>query len=476
MGGSLPTWAATNSAVTVSLYRHGPKGERLGSQRLENLRDNAWVSLQLSHPLPAGEYYLELSAPEGRVGWWSHTEDVYPRGQAFSNGIPVAGDRTLQIRKVDDQVDHLIRFFTFRKPQPDYFEGPRGPGEWGWLEVYPQHAFYQTPGVPEEVTVGAAQNAEADKLSVFTNPRSRGRSFHDGRQPGPEGQDFTGRNVAEQWKRAFKLDPAFIFITGWNEWVAGRYGTNTMPLYGTGPVTFVDTFSREYGRDIEPMKGDHGDNYYYQMVANIRRFKGARSLPPVRSQPIQIDGRFDDWTKVEPEFRDDIGDPAQRDHPGWGKGSHYVNQTGRNDLIAAKVSCDASNVYFYVRTREPLTPCTDANWMLLFIDSDRNATNGWLGYDFVVNRTGVKSQRTMVERHQGNGYQWGAPLEIGYRAAGNELELAIPRSALGISSLPATIDFKWADNIQQTGDASDFTLNGDAAPNDRFNYRAVLKK
>ena len=40
--------------------------------------------------------------------------------------------------------------------------------------------------------------------------------------------------------------------------------------------------------------------------------------------------------------------------------------------------------------------------------------------------------------------------------------------------LPAVIDFKWADNIQQTGDASDFTLNGDAAPNDRFNYRATL--
>jgi hypothetical protein len=34
--------------------------------------------------------------------------------------------------------------------------------------------------------------------------------------------------------------------------------------------------------------------------------------------------------------------------------------------------------------------------------------------------------------------------------------------------------FKWADNTQQTGDASDFTLNGDVAPNDRFNYRARL--
>ena len=44
---------------------------------------------------------------------------------------------------------------------------------------------------------------------------------------------------------------------------------------------------------------------------------------------------------------------------------------------------------------------------------------------------------------------------------------------LGLTNWDATLDFKWADNIQQTGEASDFTLNGDAAPNDRFNYRAV---
>jgi len=54
-----------------------------------------------------------------------------------------------------------------------------------------------------------------------------------------------------------------------------------------------------------------------------------------------------------------------------------------------------------------------------------------------------------------------------------ELELAVPLSALAASRSPAVLDFKWADNIQQTGDWSDFTLNGDAAPDDRFNYRAI---
>jgi hypothetical protein len=45
---------------------------------------------------------------------------------------------------------------------------------------------------------------------------------------------------------------------------------------------------------------------------------------------------------------------------------------------------------------------------------------------------------------------------------------------LGRSGPPDRFDFKWTDNCRAAGDWTDFTLNGDAAPNDRFNYRAVL--
>ena len=370
---------------------------------------------------------------------------------------------------VDDQI---LRFFTFRKPQPDYFAGPTGPRQWGWLEVYPQHAFYKKPGSAEEVAVGVGQNAADGKLSVFTNPRAHGRSFHGGKEPGPEGRDGSGRNFAEQWRRARELDPAFIFVTNWNEWIAGRFSPANMPLHGTVPVTFVDEFNAEFSRDIEPMKGGHGDNYYYQMIANIRRFKGARPIPPVEPGPITIDGRFEDWAAVQPEYRDTIGDPVHRDHRGWGKSLHYVNATGRNDIVAAKVSIDATAVSFYVRTRDQLTKPAEPNWMLLFIDADRNPKTGWLGYDLVVNRTAGSPSRAIVEHNIGGRYSWGSPVEVPIRITRNEIELAIPRSVLGIAALPAAIDFKWADNIQQTGEWSDFTVNGDAAPNDRYNFRA----
>jgi hypothetical protein len=109
--------------------------------------------------------------------------------------------------------------------------------------------------------------------------------------------------------------------------------------------------------------------------------------------------------------------------------------------------------------------------MLLYLDTDSDPSTGWLGYDFIVNRLPAQAETVVLQRNQG-GYDWGGAVELAYRCAGNELELAVPGSALGVTALPEALDFKWADGVQQTGAASDFTLHGDVAPNDRFNYRA----
>ena len=107
--------------------------------------------------------------------------------------------------------------------------------------------------------------------------------------------------------------------------------------------------------------------------------------------------------------------------------------------------------------------------MVLFLDTDADTKTGWLGYDFVVNRAGVGK----LERSTGAGFVWQAAGEVKWRVQGNEMELTIPWKALGLKSPPARLDFKWADNCLQAGDWTDFTLNGDAAPNDRFNFRAA---
>jgi hypothetical protein len=471
VAGSFPTWAAKHSAMTLTLRRDGPSGEVVGAKRFQRVSDNAWVALRFNPPLVAGKYYLEMSQPSGAIGWWSHSSDLLPGGEALADGKPVAGDRTLQIRLATGPSAAIRNFFTFRAPQPDYFRGPTRPDMWSWLEVYPQHAFKNARGEKEQMAVGVAQNAVGNRLGSMSEAGAKGRSVHNGARDPRADAILHGFNVDEQWQRALKEDPRFIFITGWNEWIAGRFDEF---LGIRRPVMFVDQFDQEHSRDIEPMQGGHGDNYYYQMVSYIRRYKGARPLAPIAPAPVSIDGRFDDWKAVGPEFRDTIGDPVRRNHPGWAKAGPYVNATGRNDLVAAKVSYDAENVYFYARTREPISPASDPNWMLLFLDVDHNPATGWLGYDFVVNHQPAKADKAVIERNQG-GYRWGSPQEVPYKCRGNELELAIPRALLGMGQLPASIDFKWADNIQQAAEASDFTLNGDVAPNDRFNYRATLE-
>jgi hypothetical protein len=113
--------------------------------------------------------------------------------------------------------------------------------------------------------------------------------------------------------------------------------------------------------------------------------------------------------------------------------------------------------------------------MLLFLDLDVSTRTGWLGYDVVLNRAAPGS----VERHAvgaGSGFAWTNAGTAEWRLAEDGLELSLPWSALGLSAPPNQFDFKWADNCITAGDWTDFTLNGDAAPNDRFNYRAVLRE
>jgi hypothetical protein len=368
--------------------------------------------------------------------------------------------------KVDDDVKG---FFTFRKPQPDYFQGPTGPNQWAWLEKYPQHVFYDSDNKPEQMVVGIAQNGHYGKLCTFSEKDTYGRSWHDGKKDERPGAVNLGLNFAEQWKRALEVDPEFIFITGWNEWIAMRLNE----FAGVRePVMFCDQFTQEYSRDIEPMKGGHVDHYYYQMIDYIRRFKGARPAQPAGApKTMRMDRNFADWRSVTPEYLDDIGDTAHRDHPGWGSEGQYVNKTGRNDLASCKVARDERFVYFYASTREPITPHTDPGWMMLFINSDRDHRTGWEGYDFVVNRKVLTNATTLLERSRSR-WNWEPVTEVRYKVRGNEIEIAVSRSALGFdTNKPLRFDFKWADNTAISGDIMEFYTDGDVAPNGRFAYR-----
>jgi len=368
-------------------------------------------------------------------------------------------------------------FFTIRESwawTPSQWFG-NGHDKWPWLDNYPQNfGWHEKPTQPEQVSVSVAQHATSSIGRSSLTQREPELNTYRLSSDTPNGLCFS-----QQFERALQLDPELIFVTGWNEWTATRFPLDRDQMFAGKPgrkndPMFVDEYNAEFSRDIEPAKGLLQDDYYYQFVNFIRRYKGSRSTPPITRKSIRLDRGFSQWKQVEPEFLDDVGDPVQRDHSGWADLS-YKNSTGRNDIVAAKVAYDDRAIYFYVRTLEPLSPSTDPNWMLLFIDVDANSKTGWLGYDYVLNRA-VGLTNTSLQQNAGGVYLWESIGKVKYRKLGNELMISIPRNLLHLGRGPHTIDFKWADNIQQTGDANDFTLNGDAAPNDRFNYRAVLER
>jgi len=368
--------------------------------------------------------------------------------------------------------DELRRFFTLRKAHWPFTQ-VNTPYAWHWEAAYPQvYGYADDPNVPEQVNVSVAQNLRQSDGAVtpMSNGDARGRSFHNKALDARPGAVNWGYNAQEQWSRALELSPPFVMVTGWNEWIAGRFSRPDLP------VMFVDQFDQQFSRDIEPVKNRHNDNYYWQLIANIRRYKGMPALPRAGApKTIRMEDGFDQWRDVQPRYRDHDGETAPRDHGGVGK-THYKNATGRNELMIMKVARDDQCIYFYAQTRGPVTSCQDPNWMMLLIDADRNSETGWQGFDFILNRS-VRSPTTTTLEKNTVGWSWEKVTQIAYRVEANQLHIAVPRKAMNLTkgNAPLTFDFKWVDNWLKPGDIIDFYISGDVAPEGRFKYRYLAE-
>ncbi len=367
------------------------------------------------------------------------------------------------------------------------------PNAWHWLGVHPQsYGFTQDPKAAEQINVSPAQNMhwETGALELMWTGKARGRGFSKGKQNSSLEAIQSGRNFQEQWDYALKVDPKFIMITAWNEWVAGL--THSMKT----PWVQCDGFNGEFSRDIEPMKGGFGDNFYYQAVANIRRFKGVPEIPHAggKKRTIELDGSFDQWKEVTPEYRGHVGNTTPRNYDGFGRapktrtqgahpdfdgngttwkgqeGPRYTNTTGRNGLQVMKVCRDQEYIYFYVQTEKTITSPTDPNWMMLLIRTGNPANHTWNGYDFIVNRIPPGKFGAVLEKNNG-GWNWLRAADVRFRVEGNQMHLAVPRDVLGLAQDPVTFDFKWLDNIKLPDDLTVLYTDGDTAPLGRFRFR-----
>lgn len=394
----------------------------------------------------------------------------------------------------NDKDKEISEFFTFRQNEPTYFAKDTKIAQevWGWCSVYPQTKYgVRDDGSVEQMTVNVAQNASEYGLVAMNDYRGGvfGRGYAKGDysysfkyqnkdvviDKNTENAYFYGLNFQQQWDYALQVDPDFIFITGWNEWIAGRHSE----WQGTKNA-FPDQYNAEFSRDIEPSRGILKDYFYYQLVSNVRKYKGVDAPEKATAdknvnKTIDINAADDQWADVLLSFDHYTGSTKERDSKGWGS-YKYVSNTMRNDIVTSKVAYDANNIYFMVETLNDISSSSDPAWMRLLIDTDTTGvSSNWEGFEFIINRVSPNGNEAAVERSTG-GWNFEQCGTAQFSVNGKRLQISVPRSALGLEK---TVDFnfKWADNTrvddatEDSGDIMDFYQYGDVAPGGRFAFR-----
>ncbi|MBR4255848.1 MAG: hypothetical protein IKQ18_01695 [Clostridia bacterium] len=387
----------------------------------------------------------------------------------YWNGKPLMMSLTTGLNRTNALDNEIYNFFTFRQGVPEYnASSQKNTTKWGWLAKYPQAVYTDGRGM-KQTTVGVAQNwSKTAGLTAMNGTNIFGRTYTSKGYDTRENAKLYGTNFAEQWEYAIAQDVNFVFVTGWNEWVAQK-----QPTWQGVKNAFPDQFNDEYSRDIEPSNGDLKDNYYYQLVSYIRQYKGTRAAPtPTAAKTIDINGNISQWDSVGPYYIAYKNNTFDRNSKGY-IGMTYTNTTGRNDITGAKVSRDNDNLYFMVECNDNITSYTDKAWMRLFIDTG-DSNKSWEGFEYVLNRVSPSATEATLERSKG-GWSFEVVGKVSYKVNGKYLVVKIPKSYLGISGDKFTVNFKWNDNMQKDGDIMDFYSNGDTAPGGRFMYSYVVK-
>ncbi len=361
-------------------------------------------------------------------------------------------------------------------------------GSWSWLQEYTERGgkYQYANGGPGRDVNG---NFEQLALCMGHHPTtSKGRSYDGRRIVTCRENDYgfsmdsgAGLGFETQFNAVMQFDPDMVLITGWNEWTAGlaqaSSGSNTFAGSADLGFHFVDQFNTEYSRDGEPMKlrdGEEvgfGDNFYYQMTGYIRQYKGTGAVTQASGQ-VSIDLTDSTaWENVGPVYGDTVDDVAWRQEEGYFSNLTYVNNTGRNDLTAAKVSQDAEYLYFTVTTARELIVDDGQNWMNLYVDIDNNPATGWEGYDLALNR--ARDGHYVAVESLKDGWAGEHIGQALYTVEGNRMTIRLAKAVAGLSGQVASLCFKWADNSTLSGNVMEFLDLGDTAPNDRFSYLYV---
>ena len=397
-----------------------------------------------------------------------YTNPSYDKYWYMWQGKPLLLADLSKCKKLPDEMKNR---FTWRHSWA-WMQG-KNKDSWAWLETYPQQ-----PGW----TLDAAGNKVIEQISVSTaqHPSTGiGKSYHNGAEPPVDKYGLCketpyGLYFQEQMKQALKVHAPVLMVTQWNEWIAMRFPTGNSGNVRPGGFKvrpdesfFVDVYNQEFNRDIEPSKEPLiRDNYYMLFCSEMRKYRGVQALPvPTAKKSIKINGKFNQWNTVTPEFADEPGDAFYTSATAQSPAS-LLRST--NDIVLAKVASDAKNLYFYVKTNDKLVEANDSTlWLTLLVNADCNYDTGWNGYNFMV--TPDANGKMALKRYVGG--KWSVVKALKWKRGEKEIMVEVPKKLMGMYG-NTDFDFKWVDNVPKSlTDIMLFYSDGDVAPNTRFNYR-----
>lgn len=258
-----------------------------------------------------------------------------------------------------------------------------------------------------------------------------------------------GYNFARQWEVALEKSPDMVFITGWNEWIA-----QLQVRASDNCISLIDNADINNSRDIEPMSGGYGDNYYLQMCQYITKFKyGNVALSPSGSTSVDMQADATAWEQDGVlSYADPIGDGAARDHQAASVSSIiYTTPAADNDISRIYVAADDSATYFRVDTAEAVKDAgKDGNLVLLVKTGDKT---------YAVNRTGGTATTCVVEELVDGA--WNKLGEATCRIEGNSLSVAVPTDLIPNGD---ALYIKWVDGLSDPSDRMAYYTCPEAAP------------
>lgn len=352
----------------------------------------------------------------------------------------------------------MLDFFTFKKPQwpgdPVFEDG------FPWIEwIYPQPMH----GDMMSVTVASHPKVPMS-FSITRGVENWGRGWDPEKRINVAANVDRGTFFQLQFDHAIKSNPKTLIVGGWNEWIGYKQ-------IWDGEYMLCDAADKEFSRDIEPMKGGYQDAFYFQLIKNIRDYKGipGQGLLPV-AKTIDINAGDEQWSAVNSVYRAIGTKNVGRDEYGAAKTVRYTQAPAANNILEVRVTNDRENLYFYIRCEEDIKTSDSLNWMNIFIGNNTpSLKQGWEGYGYVINRNRKPDGTASVEKlsKDFSGIDTGG---ASYKVSANTLQVKVPLSKVGAPADGFQIYFKVSDGVQEPRDIMNYYVTGSSLPLGRLSF------